>query len=126
MQKKRFSKKKILGIVKSYHAKKRQVERDITDQQLVKVLQHGELDKRSEYEIIITLDGYFVYLSHDLEKIITVTCPDVQETAPKIISPQEAKNIKDSIVKIHKKEVEATNRKNEEEMTFEEYMKKNF
>jgi hypothetical protein len=123
MQRKRFSKKKILGILKSYHAKQRQKERNVTDQQLIKILQNGELDKRSEYETIITFEGYHVYLSLDLEKIITITSPDIAEDSPKLISSNEAQKIKTTI------EEKVDNDKklaDDEEMTFEEYMKNKF
>ncbi len=128
MQKKRFSKKKILGILKSFHAKKRQIERNITDQQLIKVLQDGSIDERSEYEIIITLNGYHVYLSLDLEKIITITSPEIQSSNSKIMTSSLAKEIREKIIESDSSgsHTETTAEKAIEDMTFDEYMKNKF
>jgi hypothetical protein len=122
MHKKRFNQKKILGILKTYHAKKRQVERNITDIQLIKILQYGEFEERSEYEVIITLNGYHIYLSHDLDKIITVTGPDIQATSPKVVSNNIGQKIKSGIHETKKKaEADA-----EQDMSFDHYMKNNY
>jgi hypothetical protein len=122
MQKKRFNQKKILGILKTYHAKKRQVERNITDLQLTKILQDGEYEDRSEHEVVMTLDGYHIYLSHDLEKIITVTAPDKQAVTPKMISNHQGKQIKKEII-----DVSLPDSTDEiKEMSFDDYMKTKF
>ncbi|OUR97401.1 hypothetical protein A9Q84_13835 [Halobacteriovorax marinus] len=122
MQKKRFNKKKIMGILKTYHAKQRQIERNVTDLQLIKILQHGEYEERSEHEVIIRLDGYHLYLDYNLEKIITVTAPEKQVSTPKIVSSQAGNKLKDTI-----KEKEAKIESDEQEsMTFEDYMNNKF
>lgn len=110
-----------MGILKTYHAKQRQIERDITDLQLIKILQYGEYEDRSEYEVIITLDGYHIYLSHDLEKIITVTAPDKKAVTPKVVSPQTGKKIKKDIDEKSVKEND-----DEKEISFDDYMKNEY
>lgn len=122
MQKGRLNKKSIFGIIKTYHAKKRQIERNITDLQLINILQNGEFEDCSEHEVVITLHGYHVYLSHDLEKIITVTAPDKHPSSIKVLNTKDAKELKKEIQQIKKEE---TNHKNKE-MTFDDYMKTKF
>ncbi len=117
MKKKRFQKKQILGFIKSYHAKRRQIEREVTDELLTKVLQQGEVNYRSEYEAVFVFEGYQVYVSKDLEKIITVTSPDKEPPAPKTVSKKDGAAIKEQIQE-KQEEIEE-----EKELTFEEYMK---
>jgi hypothetical protein len=119
MKKKRFNKKSIMGFIKTYHAKRRQIERNITDIQLAKILQNGEFEDRSEHEVVITLDGYHIHLSHDLEKIITVIAPEKQGSKIKLIPSKTGKELKREI----KKE---TIKENDGEMSFDEYMKNEF
>lgn len=109
-----------MGIVKTYHAKKRQLQRNITDEQLIKVLQYGEFEDRSEHEVVISLDGFHIYLSHDLEKIITVTAPQKQGASIKVIPSKKAKQIKKNIHDLKEKKID------EDINTFDHYMKNDF
>ncbi len=121
MKKKRFNKKSIHGILKSFHAKRRQKERNITDAQLESILQNGELDERSEHQNIITLDGYYIYLNHDFDTIITVTAPEIQTKSPKLLSSDQGKkfikNIQDLEIKQKIDE--------KSDLNFDDYMKLN-
>ncbi len=117
MKKKQFRKKQILGILKSYHAKKRQMERLVTDTQLTEILQYGEIDLSNPDTFVITYKGYRVYLSHDEETILTVTAPDSSVKRPKTITSEEGNRLK-KILEIEE------NKEEEKELTFEEYMKK--
>jgi hypothetical protein len=122
MKKRRFNKKSIMGIIKTYHAKERQIERNISDLQLIKILQNGEFEDRSEHEVVMTLDGYHIHLSHDLEKIITVIAPDKQGSSSKLLPSKTANKIKREMLKLE------SNDSNEDELeiTFDEYMKNEF
>jgi len=122
MQNKHFNQKRILGILKTYHAKQRQKERNITDKQLVKILQNGEFEERSEHEVIITLDGYHIYLSQDLEKIITVTAPDKLPAEPKVLSGVTGKKLKREINEV----LNNNEDQDEKEMSFDYYMRNKF
>ncbi len=119
MLKRRFNKKSIMGIIKTYHAKQRQKQRNVSDLQLKKILENGVFEDRSEHEVVITLDGYHVYLTHDLDKIITVTSPDIERgSAEKIISSSTGKNIKQHLQHDQQKE--------DKELTFDDYMRNDF
>lgn len=122
MQKRRFSKKNILGIIKTYHAKKRQIQRNVTDGELANILQNGQLRERADHDVVITLDGYDIYLNHDQDKIITVTAPDKEAKNSKVISSKEGRDIKKSIQKSESEKIS----QDEEEMSFDEYMKSEF
>ncbi len=120
INRRRFGKKKILGMVKTYHAKQRQIQRSITDAMLAEVLLKGEFSERNG--IVISYEGYHVHLSSDLERIITVIAPDKPTKSPKTISSEKGRSIIERIDQLNVKENEIA----EEEMTFEDYMKKEF
>jgi hypothetical protein len=122
MNKKKFNKKKIFGMIKTYHAKQRQVERMITDATLTEVLLKGKLIERGEHDFLISYEGYHVHLSSDLEKIITVIAPQKAVKSPATISSKVGKKIKQKIKLAVEKEKEL----GEEEMTFDDYMKNRF
>lgn len=119
MKKKRFQKKQILGFIKSYHARRRQEEREVTDEQLIKILQFGEYDESNPESTVLTYEGFRVYLSHDEEVIITVTAPDRPPSNPKTISKEDGLKIKEQIDQEYEEQLE----KEERELTYEEYMK---
>lgn len=122
MNRKRFNKKKILGFVKTYHSKKRQIERNITDAKLVQVLQEGEYSDRSKHEVIFSLDGYHIYLSHDMETIITVIGPEEKQPSPKVLNKTDGKQLKKDME--YKKNASAA--KESKEMSFEDHMNKHY
>lgn len=120
MNKKQFKKKYILGLIKTYHAKKRQVERDISDQLLIKILSEGEFQDREDNGKVVVFEGYQVYLSYDLDAIITVVAPSIPPNSPKALSRKVGLKIKNEI----KEKVSSTNEEIEDELSFEEYIKK--
>ncbi|MCK5883486.1 MAG: hypothetical protein KAG61_07340 [Bacteriovoracaceae bacterium] len=117
MNKNRFKKKQILGYILSYHACRRQVEREVTDEVLTKILQYGKYDTSNPESTVLTLDGYRLYLSHDEETIITVTAPDRIPFCPKTLSRDAGKLIKEKI------EDEDSLEKEDQKLTFEGYMR---
>lgn len=123
MSRKQFRKKQILGLIKTYHAKKRQIEREVSDQLLLKILSSGELQDRGDNGKVVVYEGYQIYLSSDLNLILTVVAPDLSPSSPKAIPKEVGDEIKDRISN-NIQDVDSISEEDDEELSFKDYIDK--
>lgn len=131
INKRQYNKKKILGLIKTYHAKSRQKERAVTDSKLKEILSKGSYEETYEGDTVVKFQGYLVYITEDPALIKTVVAP---EKAPKKIKAFDTGLAEDIKLKLNLSSKSDDSKDSDQmegdeevlEMSFDEYMKKHF
>lgn len=100
------NKNKIKGLIKSKHFKKRQLERQVSDKHVLKALNKGSV-KEVEGHYRITLEELHIIVDDSSSTLITVHPGDAMKNRAKVLSKEEAQELK-KIIETNEKEIKKT------------------
>lgn len=86
-------KKSLQGLKKTNHFLKRQLEREVSDKSILKAFKEGTI-KVVEGDYRVTLGTLNIIFSPETSTLITVHPGDVASSKPKLLSKEEASEIK--------------------------------